>query len=161
MSDEQEKRTVRSVFGKELDISALEGIDIRTLLAANQRLLAFEGADERFQYGWLNVRDPLTSMKIRKGLWELVPEDDPVITPGAISEDGQRRVSEMVAVRMPKDRYKQIKLAAVALAIRRGQSADDVYKGNIKNIASRINPDETGVPSVESREDVRVGGKKK
>lgn len=159
MSDEQ--KTLRSVFGKEIDISAMDGVDIRTLLVANQRLLAFEGGDKRFQYGWLNTRDPLTSMKLRKGLWESVPEDDSVITPGAISENGERRVAEMVAVRMPKERYRQMKLASVALAVRRETAAVEVYKGGVKTIAQKINPEETGAPSVSSSEDVRVGSKNK
>lgn len=156
MSDEQ-KNTIRSVFGKEFDVSTLEGMDLRELLALNSQMLQFEGGDPAFQYGWLNSRDPLTSYKTRKGLWEVVPEDDSVITPGAINADGERRVNEMVAVRMPKERYQKMKLAAVALAVKRDQAAAEVYKGNIKKIARDIEPTSTGAPYVENSEEVRLG----
>lgn len=151
-----EKTTVRSVFGKEVDISHLDGVDIQTYLEASTRLLQVENGDPDFEYGWLDTRDPLTSMKTRKGFWELVdPETDPVIAPGATKDGSSYRVNELVLARMTKELFKKLRNAKDAIALRREAVVADQYRGAVQSIAGRIAADATGEPSVVKTESIR------
>lgn len=151
-----EKRTVRSVFGKEIDLSQLDGVDVRTLMEVGTRLLAVEDGDPAYEYAWLDHRDPLTSVKIRKGFWEIVdPETDPVIAPGALKDGSQYKVNELVLVRMPLVMYKKLRAAKTALALRREAAVADQYRETVTNVSRQIAPDATGEPTVVKSEQVK------
>lgn len=152
----EEKRTVRSVFGNEIDVTEVEGVDIRTLLDVSRDLLHVENGDPAFEYGWMDTRDPMTGLKLRKGLWEMVdPEVDSVICPGALKHTSSYRVNELMLVRMPKKQWDRLQQLRVAIALRKEATVEEQYKGTVENISKAISPDSTGEPIVAKTEQVR------
>ncbi len=153
---DKEKKVIRSVFGKEVDLSTISGLDVTTLLEAHQDLLKVEDGDPDFEYGWLDTRDPMTSNKIRKGLWELVdPETDPVICAGALRDSKTYRVNELVLARMPKATHDRLMATVAAIALRREAAITEQYKDTVKNVSKAITPDATGEPTVQKTEVVK------
>lgn len=153
-----ESTRVRSAFGKEIDIPAVEGVAIQELLGIYRGLLEIENGDPNYEYGWLVANDPMTSVKVRKGLWEIVDANtDPVIAPGSIKEDGAVRVNELILVRMPKEKYKKLNDAAAAIALSREAHVASSYKQNVINVSKQISPDSTGEPVVTETKQVKVG----
>lgn len=152
---ETTKNTVRSVFGRELDLDAVNGMDVKELLAVHQDTLKVEDGDPNYEYGWMDTRDPACQVKLRKGFWELVSaETDQVIAPGGIKQDDHTfHVNELTLVRMRKDLYKKLRDAEVALALRKEQAVQQQFHGNIKDLTRSLS--DSGDPFFETQDAIR------
>jgi hypothetical protein len=149
-----EKRKVATSFGQEVDLSDLEGFDIQELLASNTDLLKIEGGDPNYEYGWMDVRDPMHAYKIRKGLWEQVDADkDDVICAGSVKDGGAIRVNELMLVRMPKDRFRKIRLAWDAISLAKESKISARFKGEMDATGRALGDD----PNTTITNDEKVG----
>ena len=158
MADKETQKIV-AAFGKEFDISELEGIDIKELLDVNTDLLKIEGGDPNYEYGWMDVRDPMHSYKLRKGLWEQVDaQTDSVVCAGSIKEGGSIRVNELMLVRMPKEKRKRMLLAVSAVSIAKQSAIQDRFPGEAGAIAKQFHIDE-GQVAAQAKTTEKVGVK--
>lgn len=134
---------IRGPFGKELDLSEFAGVDVREVIAPIDQL-QIENPDPAYVYGWLDTGDPATALKIRRGVWEPVREEDlggtrvPYHTG---SEDGYVHVRELMLVRMPKEKWEAIQRAYKALTLQRHVAAAEAFVDRTKDIARTITPD--------------------
>lgn len=137
-----ESRKIATAFGNEVDLSDLEGFDISELLSVNTDLLKVEGGDPDFEYGWMDIRDPMHAYKLRKGLWAVVDaEADSVICAGSVKEGGSIRVNELMLVKMPKDKFKRMQLAWSALALAKEAKISERYKGEMARAGQALGDD--------------------
>lgn len=146
---------VRTVFGKEVDVTNYLGIAAHELLGIYQNQLYVEGGDPAYVYAWLVANDPTTQAKVRSGEYTIVdPQTDPVKCNGIVM-DGAYRLNELVLVKTPKDRYEARKAAAVARQLRREATQAEAYRDTVERLASQITPGATGDPMYEKTEQVR------
>lgn len=134
---------IRGPFGKELDLSEFTGVDVREVIAPIDQLVV-ENADPAYVYGWLDTGDPTTAIKIRRGIWEPVKEEelgDVRVPYRTGSEDGYVHVRELILVRMPKEKWEAIQRAYKALTLRRHVAAAEAFVDRTKEIARAITSD--------------------
>jgi hypothetical protein len=137
-----ESRKVAVAFGQEVDLSDLEGYDIDELLSVNTDLLKVENGDPDYEYGWMDVRDPMHSYKIRKGLWTVVDaEQDSVICAGSVKEGGSIRVNELMLVRMPKEKFMRMRLAWDAISFAKEAKIGERFKGQMTAAGQQLGDD--------------------
>lgn len=145
-----DKPSVRSVFGKEIDVEKLLEASASSLAAIQPSLLALENEDPDYVYAWLEAGDPETSRVVRKGLYEIVdPKTDPVIAAGADSKDKEYRVNELILARQKREIYEARKALAVRRHVHREMATEEQFKAMVKRVSGSIVPGETGDPFVE------------
>lgn len=158
MSDE--KKTVRTVFGHELDVTEILGIDARELMQFQQGQLEVSDGDPGYVYVWLVANDTQTSAFVRGGTHQLVnPETDPVKCKG-ITEGGTYRINELVLARVPVDIYRKSKELAVARHLRREASDEAAYREAIARLAGGTSAEATGEASYKKMEKTVVRSRK-
>jgi hypothetical protein len=161
MAQEQVDR-VKSVFGKEIDLSQFEGVDVRDYQPAEDQL-RLVGTDPNYQYGWLDTNDAMTSVKIRRGIWEPVKATElgSLEVPGLTgSEDGFVHVRELLLVRMPLETHKAIMNAMALKTLRREANLGKQFADQADGVANRIVPGSSAAPSVTKSETVQPGPRK-
>lgn len=137
-----EDRKVATAFGQEIDLSDLEGFDIEELLQVNTDLLRIEEGDKNYEYGWMDVRDPMHNYKLRKGLWETVDAvSDKVICAGSIKDGNTIRVNELMLVRMPKEKFKKMRLAWDAISLAKEAKIAQRFKGDMESAGRALGDD--------------------
>lgn len=159
-----ESRKIATAFGNEVDLSDLDGYDIEELLSVNTDLLKIEGGDSDYEYGWMDVRDPMHAYKLRKGLWAVVDsEQDSVVCAGSVKEGGAIRVNELMLVRMPKEKFTRMQLAWSALSLAKEAKISERYKGQMASAGQALGDDP--LPTMVSAEKagitVKYAGKEK
>lgn len=156
--DEHQTTTVKSVFGRDFDISEFAGVDVREILGHVDQL-KLEDTDPQYQYGWLDTGDPNTKIKINKGIWEAVKADEMGGTkvPGLTdSSDGLVHVRELVLVRMPKEKWERIQKAYALLSLRKESAVAQQFMDQTQNLGKKIVPDADPAGFVKKDEKVRV-----
>jgi hypothetical protein len=157
-----DKRKAAVAFGQELDLSDLEGFDINELLSTNTDLLKVDNGDPKFEYGWMDTRDPSHGYKIRKGLWEIVDAStDPVICAGSIKEGNVIRVNELMLVRMPKEKFQRMRLAWDAISLAKQQKIEARFHDQMQVAGQALGDDPREAITSDERVGVKVSYKGK
>lgn len=129
---------IRTVFGNEVDFSEIEGLNINEILHVEQDLMKVDNGDPNYVYGWMNTRDPACAVKLRKGLWEIVtPENSPEVVSGAIWDEKEYRINELVLVRMPLRRWRQLSAAIAMKAAHRESAIQERYRETAEVLGSK------------------------
>lgn len=135
---------IRGPFGKEIDLSDLSTqVDVREVIAPIDQL-KIDNPDPAYVYGWLDTGDPATAIKIRRGIWEPVKEEElggmsvPYHTG---SEDGYVHVRELILVRMPREKWEAVEKAYLAKTLRRHSEAAELFVNRANEIARSITPE--------------------
>lgn len=151
-----QSQVIKTVFGREIDLTEIEGFDFNEILSIEQDLLKVENGDPNYTYGWMNTKDPACNIKLRKGIWELVTkETDPEIVTGAIYDEKEYRVNELVLVRMPIRKWQALQAAITLRAARRELNVQKGYEGRVEDEMRRMGmPASKAQAQIHENEDV-------